>query len=115
MNARARCYVGIIGRTTRADDRVVVMVLAGGAYDLPVRRDLANHADVFRWGAASGAGGAQLALAILADYFGAARDADALALHRDFGAAVIAQLDRDAGFTISHARIADALARLAHA
>lgn len=115
MNPRARAYVGIIGRTTRADDRVVVMLLAGGAYDLPLRRDLANHAESFRWGAGAGAAGAQLALAILADYFGALRDADALARYRDFGAAVIAQLDRDSGFTISHARIAQALSRLAHA
>lgn len=60
---------------------------------LPLRLDLVNHSPTgFEW-ASKGSGPAQLALAIMADYFG--DDRKALELHQVFKERVVANLPYD--------------------
>lgn len=65
---------------------IIVRLRASAAYRLPLRRDLANHSPAgLNWGH-GGSGTAQLALALLADFFGhtPAGDRLAVALHQTF-------------------------------
>lgn len=74
---------------------------------LDPRWDLANHSpDGFSWGY-YGSGPAQLALAILADF--TENDGFALMYYQSFKEKVIAQLNQDAGFTLTPEQICAAV------
>lgn len=76
----------------RADGRVAVLV---NGMDMPLRLDLANHSPKgFEWGY-GGSGPAQLALAILADFFGYDRELEAIELHQRFKWEFISQILTD--------------------
>lgn len=82
-----------------------VIVTVNGQPLVP-RLDLWNHSPTgFEWGY-GGSGPAQLALALLADYFG--NDDQALALHQSFKWAVVARLPKPA-WTLTSADIAQAV------
>ena len=80
------------------------------------RTDLFNHSPSgFSWGY-NGSGPAQCALAILAHHLWRTRDlpkaradAEALRLHQDFKAAVIARLPKDQDFTLTSEQVEAAL------
>ena len=89
------------------EDSTAVSPLAG-------RHDLRNHSpDGLEWGYA-GSGPAQLALALLADHFGADPGGVRLAaaLYQDFKFEVVARLPRD-GWTLTGEQIGQTLCRLA--
>lgn len=116
-----------MGRTYRAEAPeapVLVFPFSGSppegweamGVELPLRLDLVNHSPTgFSWGY-GGSGPAQLALAILADYFehvagldAAAAGAEALRLHQSFKWHAIAPLDRLSGFVLESGAVATAL------
>ena len=83
----------------------VVTVTVNGLLLNP-RHDLRNHSpNGFEWGY-GGSGPAQLALAILADYFG--KDEPALAVYQSFKWAVVANLPKHA-WSITNRQIDQAL------
>ena len=89
-----KLYSGV--RIQERREVVVVVFDEAGvphANPLPLRNDLGSHSAVFEWGHC-GAGATQLALAVLADYFG--DGALALRLHQRFAKTVIAELSQDA-------------------
>lgn len=106
----------IARRGFREDNRVMVIRARsdGGSalYALPLRLDLANHSpDGFAWGY-SGSGPAQLALALLADYYAHAGVIDStLGHYQAFKAEVIAPLAQDEGWRLSDEQITDWLRR----
>lgn len=78
------------------------------------RLDVCNHSPTgFEWGYA-GSGPSQLALAVLADYFGPAADAArrAAGLHQTFSLRVVCMIPPDAGWRLADAAVDDFLARL---
>ena len=106
-----KTYQGTRGTDGQAavtvEESTAVSSLAG-------RRDLRNHSpDGLEWGYA-GSGPAQLALALLADHFGAGPGGVRLttALYQDFKFEVVARLPRD-GWTLTSEQIGQALCRLA--
>ena len=100
MSDRMTRGFSYVGRMTAGSMDWTVMVRSSTGEEIPLeqRQDLANHSPSgFAWGY-NGSGPSQLALAMLAHYFGASvgrRTADELALryYQAFKAAVIAELD----------------------
>lgn len=93
---------------------VVTVTRSGCTKPLDPRFDLRNHSPIgFAWGYA-GSGPAQLALAMLADYFGSKPGGEALAeaLCQSFKFAVIAALPQEAEWKISFEELGIVLCRL---
>jgi hypothetical protein len=102
--AAAYCYFPNIKRTVQAIPSGDGRRLAGPE-ELPLRLDLWNHSPTgFAWGY-QGSGPAQLALAILAHFFGPGREQLATRLHQPFKRAFVAQLPQDHPWHIDYSAI----------
>jgi len=92
-------------------DRFVVNINSGTKLDLNASLKVVNHSPTgFCWGYA-GSGPAQLALAILLDYFNGDRER-ALSLYQDFKFKVIAQLPMDEDFVLTDQRVENAITEI---
>jgi Family of unknown function (DUF6166) len=104
MNPTKQTKVNYVGHIDAAYNREVIVCRAGGEnYPLLPRSDLRKHSPTgFAWGY-GGSGPAQLALAILADYFGSCKVGDLLVctLYQDFKSTVIAGLPADKMFELT--------------
>jgi Family of unknown function (DUF6166) len=106
-------YLGtIVNDGERKDvDRFVVNVATGKKLDLAASLKIVNHSPTgFCWGYA-GSGPAQLALAMLLDYFKGDR-VRALSLYQDFKFKVIARLPMDEDFSLDVTKIEAAITEI---
>ena len=106
-------YIGTIVHNGEEKDvdRFVVNVATGKKLDLAASLKIVNHSPTgFCWGYA-GSGPAQLALAMLLDYFNGDRER-ALAIYQDFKFKVIARLPMDSDFTITDREIETAISEI---
>jgi hypothetical protein len=92
-------------------DRFVVNTVTGKKLDLNASLKIVNHSPTgFCWGYA-GSGPAQLALAIMLDYFKGDRER-ALSLYQDFKFKVIARLPMDNDFSLTDREVENAITEI---
>jgi hypothetical protein len=92
-------------------DRFVVNIVSGKKLNLEASLKVVNHSPTgFCWGYA-GSGPAQLALALLLDYFNGDRER-ALSLYQDFKFKVIARLPMDENFSLDIRQIEAAITEI---
>jgi hypothetical protein len=106
-------YIGtIVNDGERKDvDRFVVNTVSGKKLDLNASLKIVNHSPTgFCWGYA-GSGPAQLALAIMLDYFKGDRER-ALSLYQDFKFKVIARLPMDSDFSLTDREVENAITEI---
>lgn len=114
--ARKKETYHFLGRRTESGRAGAMVVFSNGTNTiLPERTDLKDyHPDSYDWGF-DGRGSRQLALAMLAHFFGPHRGWNAMKLHQAFNERVIAKLDRKRGWKITPGNIAQVLREIADA